>query len=99
MCKLRYLPVTELKIDKSFVKDMLVDEGNATIVKASINLAHSLNLKVVAEGIEDDATLAHLVQLGCDYAQGFFISKPLPLEDLLEWLKLGAADLVQRAGQ
>ncbi len=99
MCKLRYLPVTELKIDKSFVKDMLVDEGNATIVKASINLAHSLNLKVVAEGIEDDATLAHLVQLGCDYAQGFFISKPLPLEDLLEWLKLGAADLVQSAGQ
>ncbi len=99
MRKLRHLPVTELKIDKSFVKDMLVDEGNATIVKASINLAHSLNLKVVAEGIEDDATLAHLVQLGCDYAQGFCISKPLPLEDLLEWLKLGTAHLLQSARQ
>jgi len=99
MRKLRHLPVTELKIDKSFVKDMLVDEGNATIVKASINLAHSLNLKVVAEGIEDDATLAHLAQLGCDYAQGFCISKPLPLEDLLEWLKLGTAHLLQSARQ
>jgi len=97
MCKLRHLPVSELKIDKSFVKDMLVDEGNATIVEASINLAHSLNLRVVAEGIEDNATLATLVELGCDYAQGFSICPPLPLLDLLEWLKLGTANLLQSA--
>jgi diguanylate cyclase (GGDEF)-like protein/PAS domain S-box-containing protein len=99
MCKLRHLPVTELKIDKSFVKDMLVDEGNATIVEASINLAHSLNLKVVAEGIEDDATLARLVEMGCDYAQGFCISQPLPLPNLLEWLKLGSVNLLRSANQ
>ena len=85
--------------DKSFVKDMLVDEGNATIVEASINLAHSLNLKVVAEGIEDDATLARLVELGCDYAQGFCISQPLPLQDLLEWLKLGTVNYLRSANQ
>jgi len=97
MCKLRHLPVAELKIDKSFVRDMLTDEGNATIVEASINLAHSLNLKVVAEGIEDDATLERLAQMGCDYAQGFAISRPLPLQDLLEWLKPGAAHWLQRA--
>lgn len=99
MCKLRHLPVTELKIDKSFVKDMLVDEGNATIVEASINLAHSLNLKVVAEGIEDDATLERLVELGCDYAQGFCISQPLPLQDLLEWLKPGTVNYLRSANQ
>ncbi|GMQ88994.1 MAG: hypothetical protein BMS9Abin09_0438 [Gammaproteobacteria bacterium] len=97
LCKLRHLPVAELKIDKSFVRDMLVDEGNATIVEASINLAHSLNLKVVAEGIEDDATLARLVQMGCDYAQGFCICPPLPLPDLLKWLKLGTANSLRSA--
>jgi len=97
LCKLRHLPVTELKIDKSFVRDMLTDEGNATIVEASINLAHSLNLKVVAEGIEDDATLASLTQMGCDYAQGFCICPPLPLPELLKWLKLGATNLLQSA--
>jgi len=99
MYKLRHLPVTELKIDKSFVRDMLLDDGNATIVEASINLAHSLNLKVVAEGIEDDATLARLVELGCDYAQGFCISQPLPLQDLLEWLKLGTVNYLRSANQ
>ncbi|HED19756.1 MAG TPA: EAL domain-containing protein [Gammaproteobacteria bacterium] len=99
LCKLRQLPVSELKIDKSFVRDMLVDKGDATIVEASINLAHSLDLKVVAEGIEDDATLACLVQMGCDYAQGFCICPPLPLPDLLKWLKLGSAKSPQTANQ
>ncbi|MFQ5642912.1 MAG: EAL domain-containing protein [Thiogranum sp.] len=99
MYKLRHLPVAELKIDKSFVRDMLTDEGNATIVEASINLAHSLNLQVIAEGIEDDATLARLVRMGCDYAQGFSISQPLPLQELLEWLKPGVAHLPQRVNQ
>jgi len=97
LCKLRDLPVGELKIDKSFIRDMLTDEGNATIVEASINLAHSLNLRVVAEGIEDEATLARLAAMGCDYAQGFCISQPLPLPELLEWIKTHSAAMVDGA--
>ena len=97
LCKLRHLPVGELKIDKSFIRDMLTDEGNATIVKASINLAHSLKLKVVAEGIEDEATLACLARMGCDYAQGFCISQPLPLPELLGWLKTHSAAMADGA--
>ena len=87
LSKLKQLPVTELKIDRSFIIDMLSDENDATIVEASINLAHNLGLKVVAEGIEDEKTLNTLLRMGCDYAQGYNISYPLPLEKLQIWLK------------
>ncbi len=79
---LRSLPVDTLKIDRSFVTPMLVDEGNAVIVRSTIELAHNLGLKVVAEGVEDDATREALAMLGCHFAQGYYLSRPLPADQL-----------------
>lgn len=87
LSKLKELPVTELKIDRSFITDMLVDEDDAAIVEASINLAHNLGLHVVAEGIEDEKTQDVLLRMGCDYAQGYHLSYPLTLDKLKLWLK------------
>jgi diguanylate cyclase (GGDEF)-like protein len=83
---LKKLPVSELKIDKSFVTDMLHSESDATIVNATIQLGHNLGLKVVAEGVEDEQTFNMLQSMGCDFQQGFFISKPLPHEALSTWI-------------
>lgn len=84
---LKKLPISAVKIDRSFVIGMTEDEHNATIVRSSIDLAHNMGLKVVAEGVENDDVMADLKDLGCDTAQGMFISRPLPLEELLSWLK------------
>lgn len=78
------LPVHELKIDKSFVTTLATNESDAILVRSTINLAHELGLQVVAEGIEDQATLDMLRELGCDYAQGYFISRPIASSDFLE---------------
>lgn len=75
------LPVHELKIDKSFVTALASSESDAIMVRSTVNLAHELGLQVVAEGIEDAATLDMLKQMGCDYAQGYFISKPVEARD------------------
>jgi diguanylate cyclase (GGDEF)-like protein len=83
---LKRLPVDELKIDKSFVMDMVDDDNDAVIVRSTIDLARNLGLTVVAEGVETQATWDSLVALGCDLAQGFFLSKPVPAEELTEWL-------------
>lgn len=83
---LQSLPVDELKIDKSFVMKMMVNEGSAIIVRSIIELAHNLGFKVVAEGIEDEETLNRLALLGCDYGQGYFISRPMPHEETTTWL-------------
>ncbi len=84
---LRDLPLQELKIDRSFVSGMHANSDEFTIVRSMIDLGHNLGLDVVAEGVEygDDLTL--LRRLGCDYAQGFHISHPLPLPKLLDWLE------------
>jgi EAL domain-containing protein (putative c-di-GMP-specific phosphodiesterase class I) len=82
---LRRLPVQELKIDKSFVMAMEREEGDAKIVRSTIDLAHNLGLSVVAEGVENAAILAQLGTLGCDEAQGYFLSKPVPLAQLQAW--------------
>jgi len=82
---LRRLPVQELKIDKSFVMAMEREEGDAKIVRSTIDLAHNLGLSVVAEGVENAAILTLLRALGCDEAQGYFLSKPVPLEQLRAW--------------
>jgi len=84
---LKQLPVDELKIDKSFVINMQSNENDAVIVRSTIDLARNLGLKVVAEGIEDSGTWEVLSILGCDYAQGFYMSKPLPAADFEVWVK------------
>ena len=84
---LKMLPVDELKIDKSFVMSMLEDENDSIIVHSTIELAHNLGLKVVAEGVEDHATMMALRNLKCDIAQGYFISRPISKQELCSWLK------------
>jgi diguanylate cyclase (GGDEF)-like protein len=86
LAQLRRLPADELKIDKSF----LIDRANAkdvSILRATINLAHDLGLVVVAEGIEDDPSLERIAAMGCEYAQGFGIARPMPAEQFPEWLE------------
>jgi EAL domain-containing protein (putative c-di-GMP-specific phosphodiesterase class I) len=82
---LKKLPVSELKIDKSFVTDMLSSESDATIVNATIQLGHNLGLQVVAEGVENQQTFNTLRSMGCDLQQGFFISRPVPAETITTW--------------
>jgi EAL domain-containing protein (putative c-di-GMP-specific phosphodiesterase class I) len=84
---LKQLPVHELKIDKSFVMAMDQDRGDAMIVRSTIELAHNLGLSVVAEGVESEAIVQALQALGCDQAQGYHYSKPVPLDDALAWLQ------------
>ena len=82
---LRELPVDELKIDRSFVTNVDLDAHNEVIVRSTINLAHSLGLEVIAEGIEREAERAILASLGCDLAQGYLMSRPLPAEKFDRW--------------
>lgn len=84
---LKKLPVSELKIDKSFVMDMLTSENDSVIVRATVDLAHNLGLKVTAEGVEKAEALATLRGFGCDVAQGYFFSPPLPAPQLTSWLE------------
>jgi len=91
---LNSLPITLLKIDKSFVGGMEMREENRKLVHAMINLAHNLSLEVVAEGVETPEQLALLRSFGCDQAQGYLISKPLPLDELLEYLTFGQRENV-----
>jgi EAL domain-containing protein (putative c-di-GMP-specific phosphodiesterase class I) len=97
---LKKLPVNAVKIDKSFVIDMLKNADSAAIVRATVVLAHDLGLKVVAEGVENQATWHRLAALGCDVAQGYHISKPLPAEQFKAWLEERArnAKAGKRAG-
>jgi diguanylate cyclase (GGDEF)-like protein len=80
------LPATEIKIDRSFITDILDDPRAEAIVRSTIDLARNLGLAVVAEGIETEAVLRHLTALGCDTAQGYFISRPQPPEQLTAML-------------
>jgi diguanylate cyclase (GGDEF)-like protein len=84
--RLRELPIHEVKIDKSFVQRIAVDHRDRAVVRSAIQLGHALDLDVVAEGVEDGATLAHLKREGCDLVQGFFISRPLPADEFETWL-------------
>jgi EAL domain-containing protein (putative c-di-GMP-specific phosphodiesterase class I) len=94
---LKRLPVHELKIDKSFVANMATDDNDAAIVRSTVGLAHDLGLSVVAEGVEDQQTWNLLAAIGCDVAQGYFISRPLPPASLDEWL--GTAPWQPRYGR
>lgn len=84
---LKKLPLNELKLDRSFVANAVESRQDREIVHSLILLAHSLNLEVVAEGVEDAATLAMLRDFGCDRAQGFLICKPLPAAQFMSWVR------------
>lgn len=87
LSQLKHMPVTELKIDKSFVLQLDQLEDDQIIVKSTIALAHSFNLKVVAEGIENQQSMELLTEWGCDWLQGFYLSRPLPAKDVLGWVE------------
>lgn len=83
---LKKLPLTELKIDKAFVMDILTSENDAAIVKATINLGHNLGLVVTAEGVESKEAMDRLMEFGCDIAQGFFLGQPITVENFNQWI-------------
>jgi diguanylate cyclase (GGDEF)-like protein len=84
---LKRLPVDELKIDRAFVQHLAREEADAAIVGSTIGLGHSLGLRVVAEGVEDERSCELLRQWGCDVAQGYYLSRPIPAEALEQWMQ------------
>jgi len=84
---LQRLHVQEIKIDRSFIAQMTTDPGSVSIVRATIDLGHSLGLEVVAEGVEDEETYRLLLACRCETAQGYLISRPLPAEEVERWLR------------
>jgi diguanylate cyclase (GGDEF)-like protein len=84
---LQQLPLDELKIDRSFIRDMVRNENDLMIVQSTIDLAHGLSLSVVAEGVEDAGTWQRLAEIGCDQAQGYHLCRPVPAEKLTHWLR------------
>jgi len=98
LANLRQMPIDELKIDRSFVSPMLRGESDLIIVRSTINLGHDLGLRVIAEGVEDQETMARLGRLGCDLAQGYFVSRPLPAETFTGWLGQDLSDTLALTG-
>lgn len=86
LAQIKNMPLYELKIDKSFITTLMSDNQNKAIVRTTIEMAHNMGLTVVAEGIEDEDSLRQLSDLGCEQAQGFFMSKPVSSDDLIVWL-------------
>jgi diguanylate cyclase (GGDEF)-like protein len=84
---LKRLPVSEIKIDRSFVSNMIEDENDAVIVRSTIDLGRNLGLQVVAEGVETEAEWDALTELGCDYAQGHYVSPAVSAGELMQWLR------------
>lgn len=84
---LKHLPIHRLKLDRSFVKDIETDANDAAICSATVALGHNLGLELVAEGVETDIQREFLTRLGCDVLQGFFYSKPLPADQIIEYLR------------
>ena len=85
---LKRLPVTEMKIDREFIKDMAVDEDDKLIVGTSIKMGHSFGLRVIAEGVEDKETVRILKELDCDQVQGMYYASPMKVDDLYDWMAL-----------
>jgi diguanylate cyclase (GGDEF)-like protein/PAS domain S-box-containing protein len=86
MAYLKSLPVDELKVDRSFVKHLRDNQSDAVIVRSTVDLGHNLGLRVVAEGVEDQATWQELATLGCDSVQGYYLARPMPAAELVAWL-------------
>jgi EAL domain-containing protein (putative c-di-GMP-specific phosphodiesterase class I) len=94
---LKELPVEKLKIDQSFVRDIASNADDQLIVKATIELAHTLDLKVVAEGVESLAVFDLLAEMNCDHVQGYYISRPLEAEQVASWFETSVKpDLAQK---
>jgi len=91
LASLQRLPVDELKIDRAFVQELAASGSDSVIVRSTIDLGHAMGLKVVAEGVEDESTLRTLRALGCDLAQGYLLSRPLPAREFREWFKSHAS--------
>ncbi len=101
---LRQLPVDNIKIDKSFVIGMTTEDNDAAIVRSTIDLGHNLGLTVVAEGVENQVTWDLLATHGCDFAQGYYLSRPIPPAELTRWLRespqrLGQQSVIPLAGR
>lgn len=96
MAYLRRLPVSELKVDRSFVLGMLQQADDEVLVRSLVELGHNLGLTVVAEGVEDQDTLNALMQVGCDVAQGFHLGRPMPAAGFDEWLQRRALPVLPR---
>ena len=86
LAQLASMPIDQLKIDRAFVQTLQSEPINQQIVANTIDLAHNMGLNVVAEGVEDEFAMYHLTRLGCEYAQGYFISKPQTYDDLTQWM-------------
>ena len=86
LTRLKQLPIHVVKIDRSFVISMSVDEGDRAIVASTIELARNLGHTVVAEGVEDRVTWEQLKALGCDWAQGFYLARPMTASTFDVWL-------------
>ncbi|HEY9289057.1 MAG TPA: EAL domain-containing protein, partial [Candidatus Dormibacteraeota bacterium] len=95
---LRNLPLFEVKIDRSFVTDMVGNQDDANIVRSTIDLGHSMGLRVVAEGVSDAQTAEALVRLNCDYVQGFFVAHPMAGSEIATWVQGLGSKIEQRPG-
>lgn len=98
LSRLRELPVSTIKIDKSFTLGLPRSEDDAAIVRSTIDLAHNLGLAAVAEGVESETVWRRLLELGCDFVQGNHVSRPLPAEVLTAWIRNRIVDFERRAG-
>ncbi|MBE9397091.1 EAL domain-containing protein [Pontibacterium sp. N1Y112] len=98
LSRLKQLPLNTLKIDRSFVRDIGEDSGDEVIIRTIIDMAHNLNLKVVAEGVETDEQYTFIKQYNCDLVQGYLFSKPVPLNELALMLDSQVADSCRRTG-
>jgi diguanylate cyclase (GGDEF)-like protein len=83
---LKSLPISALKIDRSFITDIIRESQNETIVASTVQMAHSLGLKIIAEGVEDEATLLKMMRLDCDMIQGYYFATPIPASEVDNWL-------------
>lgn len=96
---LKRLPIDSLKIDQSFIRDIADDPDDAAIVAATIGLAQTLRLSVVAEGVQDRTQLDYLLERDCDACQGFLLARPMPASDLETWLASNSQESVLSAGR
>jgi EAL domain-containing protein (putative c-di-GMP-specific phosphodiesterase class I) len=97
MQQLKNIPATELKIDKSFVMDMLSNDRDRIMVQKTIEMGHELGMHVIAEGVETQEQLDLLRAYGCESAQGYFFSRPIPVKEMVNWLETYRARLVHYA--